>query len=50
VHLRINLFSEWLLYTSPLIRAGRYLTPFEPARRFVSIAADDIVRVVFNII
>jgi uncharacterized protein YbjT (DUF2867 family) len=49
-HLRVNLFSEWMLYTSPLIRAGRYLTPFDPDSRFVPIAAIDIARVVVNIL
>jgi NAD(P)H dehydrogenase (quinone) len=49
-HLRVNLFSEWMLYTSPLIRAGRYLTPFDPESRFVPIAAADIARVVVAIL
>lgn len=49
-HLRVNLFSEWMLYASPLIRAGRYLTPFDPASRFVPIAAIDIARVVVKIL
>ncbi len=50
VHLRVNLFAEWMLYTSPLIRAGRYLTPFDPESRFVPIAAADIARVVVKIL
>lgn len=49
-HLRVNLFSEWMLYTSPLIRAGRYLTPFDPESRFVPIAAIDIARVIVEIL
>jgi NAD(P)H dehydrogenase (quinone) len=49
-HLRVNLFLEWMLYTSPLIRAGRYLTPFDPDSRFVPIAAIDIARVVVEIL
>lgn len=49
-HLRVNLFAEWMLYTSPLIRAGRYLTPFDPESRFVPIAAVDIARVVVKIL
>jgi NAD(P)H dehydrogenase (quinone) len=49
-HLRVNLFSEWMLYTSPLIRAGRYLTPFDADSRFVPIAAIDIARVIVEIL
>lgn len=49
-HLRVNLFAEWMLYTSPLIRAGRYLTPFDAESRFVPIAAIDIARVIVKIL
>ncbi len=49
-HLRVNLFSEWMLYAAPVIRAGRYLTPFDPESRFVPIAAVDIARVVVEIL
>src|SRR5260370_15691042 len=33
-HLRVNFFSEWMLYTPAEIRARRYLTPFDPESRF----------------
>jgi NAD(P)H dehydrogenase (quinone) len=49
-HLRVNFFSEWMLYTAAEIRAGRYLTPFDPGSRFVPIAAVDIARVVVKIL
>src|ERR1700754_873001 len=49
-HLRVNFFSEWMLYTAAEIRAGRYLTPFDPESRFVPIAAVDIARVVVKIL
>ncbi|SKC97285.1 Uncharacterized conserved protein YbjT, contains NAD(P)-binding and DUF2867 domains [Burkholderia sp. CF099] len=49
-HLRVNLFMEWMLYASPLIRAGRYLTPFDPDSRFVPIAAVDIARIIVEIL
>lgn len=29
-HLRIDLFADWLLYVAPQIKAGRYVTPFDP--------------------
>lgn len=49
-HLRVNFFAEWMLYTAAEIRAGRYLTPFDPESRFVPIAAVDIARVVVKIL
>lgn len=49
-HLRVNFFAEWMLYTATEIRAGRYLTPFDPESRFVPIAAVDIARVVVKIL
>ncbi|MGA7776420.1 MAG: NmrA family NAD(P)-binding protein [Paraburkholderia sp.] len=49
-HLRVNFFLEWLLYGAPFIRAGRYLTPFDPESRFVPIAAVDIARVIVKIL
>jgi NAD(P)H dehydrogenase (quinone) len=49
-HLRVNFFAEWMLYTAAEIRAGRYLTPFDPESRFVPIAAADIARVVVRIL
>jgi uncharacterized protein YbjT (DUF2867 family) len=39
-----------MLYADAQIRAGRYLTPFDPNSRFVPIAADDIARVVVKIL
>jgi NAD(P)H dehydrogenase (quinone) len=39
-----------MLYTAAAIRAGRYLTPFDPESRFVPIAAVDIARVVVKIL
>lgn len=50
VHLRVNFFAEWMLYIAAEIRAGRYLTPFDPESRFVPIAAVDIARVVVKIL
>ncbi|CAG9254927.1 NmrA family NAD(P)-binding protein [Paraburkholderia caribensis] len=49
-HLRVNFFAEWMLYAAAEIRAGRYLTPFDPESRFVPIAAIDIARVVVKIL
>ncbi|MEI5996078.1 NmrA family NAD(P)-binding protein [Paraburkholderia bengalensis] len=49
-HLRVNFFAEWMLYAAAEIRAGRYLTPFDPHSRFVPIAAADIARVVVKIL
>lgn len=49
-HLRVTLFAEWLLYTAHLIRAGRYVTPFDADSRFAPIAAADIARVVAGIL
>lgn len=49
-HLRVNFFSEWMLYTAAEIRAGRYLTPFDAESRFVPIAAVDIARVIAKIL
>ncbi|MDQ7979889.1 NmrA family NAD(P)-binding protein [Paraburkholderia sp. SARCC-3016] len=49
-HLRVNFFAEWMLYAAAEIRAGRYLTPFDPESRFVPIAAVDIARVVVKIL
>jgi uncharacterized protein YbjT (DUF2867 family) len=49
-HLRVNFFAEWMLYAAAQIRAGRYLTPFDPQSRFVPIAAADIARVVVKIL
>jgi uncharacterized protein YbjT (DUF2867 family) len=39
-----------MLYAAAEIRAGRYLTPFDPESRFVPIAAVDIARVVVKIL
>lgn len=49
-HLRPTLFAEWLLYTAHLIRAGRYVTPFDPDSRFAPITADDIACVAAGIL
>ncbi|KVQ54737.1 NmrA family NAD(P)-binding protein [Burkholderia territorii] len=49
-HLRVNFFAEWMLYIAAEIRAGRYLTPFDPESRFVPVAAIDIARVVVKIL
>ncbi|EUC14475.1 NmrA family NAD(P)-binding protein [Paraburkholderia hospita] len=49
-HFRVNFFAEWMSYTAAEIRAGRYLTPFDPESRFVPIAAVDIARVVVKIL
>ncbi len=49
-HLRIGLFAEWLLYIAPQIKAGRYVTPFDPDSRVAPMAAADIARVVVGIL
>src|SRR5260370_12483190 len=49
-HLRIGLFAEWLLYIAPQIKAGRYVTPFDPDSRFAPMPAADISRVVVGIL
>jgi NAD(P)H dehydrogenase (quinone) len=49
-HLRIGLFAEWLLYIAPQIKAGRYVTPFDPDSRFAPMPAADIARVVVGIL
>jgi uncharacterized protein YbjT (DUF2867 family) len=49
-HLRVTFFAEWLLYIAPLIKAGRYVTSFDPDSRFAPIAAADIARVVVGIL
>jgi NAD(P)H dehydrogenase (quinone) len=49
-HLRVTFFAEWLLYTSHLIREGRYVTPFDADSRFAPMAGIDIGRVVAGIL
>ena len=49
-HLRIGLFAEWLLYIAPLLKAGRYVTPFDPDSRVAPIPAADIARIVVSIL
>jgi len=49
-HLRVTFFAEWLLYIAPLIRQGRYVTPFDPGSRFAPMPAGDIARVVVGIL
>ncbi|CAI8859385.1 NmrA family NAD(P)-binding protein [Pseudomonas sp. IT-P294] len=49
-HLRVTFFAQWMLYIAPLIREGRYLTPFDADSRFAPIAASDIALVVANIL
>ncbi len=49
-HLRVTFFAEWLLYIAPLIRQGRYVTPFDPGSRFAPMPASDIARVVVGIL
>lgn len=49
-HLRITLFAEWLLYIAPLLKTGRYVTPFDPDSRFAPIAAADIARIIVAIL
>ena len=48
-HLRITFFAEWLLYIAPLLKAGRYVTPFDRDSRFAPMPAADIARVVVGI-
>lgn len=49
-HLRIGFFAEWLLYIAPQIKAGRYVTPFDPDSRVTHMPAADIARVVVGIL
>jgi NAD(P)H dehydrogenase (quinone) len=49
-HLRIGLFAEWLLYIAPQIKAGWYVTPFDPDSRVAPMPAADIARVVVGIL
>lgn len=49
-HLRITFFAEWMLYVAPLIRQGRYVTPFDPESRFAPLAGSDIGRIVSGIL
>jgi uncharacterized protein YbjT (DUF2867 family) len=49
-HLRVTFFAEWLLYIAPLIKQGRYVTPFDPDSRFAPMPASDIARVVVGIL
>src|ERR1700747_658106 len=49
-HLRIGLFAEWLLYIAPLLKAGRYVTPFDPDSRVAPMPAADIARIVVSIL
>jgi uncharacterized protein YbjT (DUF2867 family) len=49
-HLRVTFFAQWMLYVAPLIRQGRYLTPFDADSRFAPIAASDIGLIVANIL
>ena len=49
-HLRITFFAEWLLYIAPLLKAGRYVTPFDPDSRFAPMPTADIARVVVGIL
>jgi uncharacterized protein YbjT (DUF2867 family) len=51
-HLRATFFAEWLLYTAPLplLKEGRYVTPFDPDSRFAPMPAADIARVVVGIL
>jgi uncharacterized protein YbjT (DUF2867 family) len=50
VHLRVTFFAEWLLYISSVIRAGRYVLPFQKESRFAPIAASDIAKIIAGII
>ena len=43
-------FAEWLLYIAPLLKTGRYVTPFDPDSRFAPIAAVDIARIIVAIL
>ncbi|WP_433559536.1 NmrA family NAD(P)-binding protein [Pseudonocardia xinjiangensis] len=47
--LRVTFFMQWLLYTSGLIRHGRYVMPFDGDSRFAPIAARDIALTAANI-
>lgn len=49
-HLRVTFFAQWMLYIAPMIREGRYLTPFDADSRFAPIAGSDIGRITANIL
>jgi NAD(P)H dehydrogenase (quinone) len=49
-HLRVTFFAEWLLYISQLIKAGRYVMPYNKESRFAPIAAADIASIIAGII
>ena len=44
------MFAGWLLYIAPLLKAGRYVTPFDPDSRVAPIPAADIARIVVSIL
>ncbi len=48
-HLRPTLFAEWLLYLTPMVRAGLLHVPFGPGRH-APIAAEDQARVIVGIL
>ncbi|NWA24938.1 NmrA family NAD(P)-binding protein [Pseudomonas gingeri] len=49
-HLRITFFAQWMLYIAPLIRSGRYLTPFDADSRFAPIATRDIAKIIAGVL
>ncbi len=48
-HLRPTLFAEWLLYLTPMVRAGLLHVPFGPGRH-APIEAEDQARVIVGIL
>ncbi|MGB3126798.1 MAG: NmrA family transcriptional regulator, partial [Pseudomonas sp.] len=49
-HLRITFFAQWMLYIAPLIRSGKYLTPFDADSRFAPIATRDIAKIIAGVL
>lgn len=49
-HLRITFFAQWMLYIAPLIRSGRYLTPFDADSRFAPIGTRDIAKIIAGVL
>jgi len=49
-HLRVTFFAQWMLYIAPLIREGRYLTPFDADSRFAPIATRDIAKIIAGVL
>src|SRR5262249_18697114 len=49
-HLGAGLSSEWLLYVSHLIRQGRFVMPWPAEARYAPVAAEDLGRLIAQIL